>query len=69
MAIESKPDLRSLFADKEALLKILEEQDKQTGFVPDRTVTVERLHEMMLADGVRTEDCIASSEIIRMREE
>jgi len=28
-----------------------------------------RLHKMMLADGVRPEDCIAWSEIIRMREE
>ena len=69
MAIESKPDLKSLIADKAALRKILEEQDKLTGFVPDPTVTIEKLHEMMLADGVRPEDNIGSREIIRIREE
>jgi hypothetical protein len=69
MAIDSKPDLQSLFAGKKALVKILEGQDRRTGFVPDPSATVERLHEMMLADGVRPEDCIASREIIRMREE
>lgn len=51
------------------MLKILEEQDKRTGFVPDPAATVERLHEMMHAEGVRPEDCIASREIGRMREE
>ena len=69
MAIHSGPDRKSRFADKEALLRVLEEQDRRSGFVPDRTVTVEQLHEMMLADGVRPEDCIASREILRMREE
>jgi hypothetical protein len=69
MAIESKPDLKSLIADKAALRKILEEQDKLTGFVPDRSVTIEQLREMMLADGVRPEDNIGSREIIRIREE
>jgi hypothetical protein len=69
MAVITKTDLESLFADKVALRKILDEQDKRTGFVPDPTVTIERLHEMMLADGVRPEDNIGSREIIRMREE
>ena len=69
MAIDSESGRRSPFADKKALLKILDQQDTATGFVPDRTMTVERLHEMMFADGVRPEACIASREIIRMREE
>ena len=69
MTVETKPDLQSLFADKKVLLKILEEQDRKTGFAPDPTATIERLREMMLADGVRPEDCIGSREIIRMREE
>lgn len=69
MTIETKPDLKSLIADKVALRKILEEQDKRTGWVPDPTATIDRLHEMMLADGVRPEDNAGSREIIMMREE
>jgi hypothetical protein len=69
MTVTSKPDLARLIADKSALRRILEEEDKQVGFVPDPTATVEKLHEMMLADGVNPEDNIASQEIIRMREE
>ena len=56
-------------ADKADLQRLLEEQDRQAGFIPDPTATIERLHEMMLADGIRPEDNLASREIIRMREE
>jgi hypothetical protein len=69
MAVASKPKLTSLIADKAALRRILEEEDKQTGFVSDPTATVEKLHELMLADGVNPEGNIASREIIHMREE
>jgi hypothetical protein len=41
------------FADKEALLKILEEQDRRLGFVPDPTATAQKARAMMLARGVR----------------
>ncbi len=68
MSIITKPDLESLFADKEALRKILEEQDKRTGFILDPTATGERAQELSLADGVRPEDNIGSREIIRIRE-
>jgi hypothetical protein len=68
MAIESKPDLKSLLADKAALRKILEEQDKLTGFVPDPSATPQKARELMIADGVRPEDNLFSREIIRMRE-
>ena len=69
MATHVRPEIKSLLADKQALLRIVEEQERRSGFVPDPTATIERLHEMMLADGVRPEDCIASREILRMREE
>jgi hypothetical protein len=68
MAIEPKPDLKSLIADKAALRKILEEQDKLTGWVPDPTATPQKARELMIACGVRPEDNIGSREIIRMRE-
>jgi hypothetical protein len=67
--MDSTPELKLLIADKRALRRILEEADKLTGFVLDPMATPEKLHEMMLADGVRPEDNIGSREIIRMREE
>jgi hypothetical protein len=63
------PDMESLIADKAVLRRILEEQDKLTGFVPDPTATPQKVREMMLADGVRPEDNEFSREIIGMREE
>ena len=57
------------FADKKALLRIVKEQEKQSGFVPDPTATAERAQQMSLADGLRPEECSGSREIIRMREE
>jgi hypothetical protein len=68
MAIDLKPDIKILVVDKEALRRKLEEQDALTGFVPDRTMTAQKVREMMLADGVRPEDNLVSREIIRMRE-
>lgn len=69
MAVVHKLDVRELFADKEALRRILEEQDAKTGFVPDPNVTAEQVRAMMLADGIRPEDNEFSRELIRMREE
>lgn len=59
----------ALLADKAALRRLLEEQDRHTGFVPDRRMTAARLHELMLADGVNPIECVASREILRAREE
>jgi hypothetical protein len=39
------------------------------GFVPDPTATAEKAQAMMLARGIRPEDRVLSSEIIRMRHE
>jgi hypothetical protein len=68
MTVLSKPDPKTLVADKEALRKILEEQDRLTGFVLDPTATAQRARELMLADGVRPEENIGSRDLIRMRE-
>ncbi len=69
MAVVLEPSIKSLVADKEALRRILEEQDRKTGFVPDPAMTPQKVREMMLADGIRPEDNEFSHEIIRMREE
>ena len=55
-------------ADKAALLKILEEQDRATGFVPVKFATSQKSRELMLACGVIPEDNLFSCELIRMRE-
>lgn len=69
MATVRKPDVRELLADKDALRKILEEQDARTGFVPDPTATAKKARQMMLTDGIRPEDNTFSRELMRMREE
>ncbi len=55
-------------ADKAALRRILEEQDRQNGFVVDPTVTPQQVREMMLAQGIRPENNEFSCEIRRMHE-
>lgn len=55
-------------ASKDVLRQILEEQDKQEGFVLDPTVTPQQVHAMMIAQGIRPEDNEFSCEIKRMRE-
>jgi hypothetical protein len=62
--LKSKP----MVANKAALRQILEEQDKQTGFVLDPHATPEKARELMLAQGSRPEDNSFSCEIRRMRE-
>ncbi len=54
-------------ADKEELNRLLDEMDKRKGFVPDPDATIEKLREMLLAEGIRPEDNAFSREIIRMR--
>ena len=55
-------------ADKKALREVLEQQDKQTGFVVDESATPQQAREMMIAQGIRPEDNAFSCEIRRMRE-
>jgi hypothetical protein len=55
------------FADKKALLRMMDELNEQLGVVADPDITIEKLREMLLAEGVRPEDNELSREIIRMR--
>lgn len=65
-------EIASLLADKDELRRIMEEQDEMIGFVPDPTVTVERMQarvaESLRAAGIRPEDNDASRAIIAARE-
>lgn len=65
---KNRPDSKPMVADKAALRRILEEQDRQNGFVLDPVATPQKAREMMIAQGVRPEDNAFSCEIRRMRE-
>lgn len=66
-------EIESLYADKEEMRRIVEEQNRLMGFVPDPTVTVERMQarvaESLQAAGIRPEDNDASRAIIAARED
>lgn len=64
-----EPNVQRLIADREALLRILEDHERRTGFVPDPTATAQKAREIMLADGVRSEENAFSRELMAMREE
>jgi hypothetical protein len=50
-------------ADKAALRRILEEQDRLNGFVVDPMATPQKAREMMIAQGIRPENNAFSCEI------
>jgi hypothetical protein len=55
-------------ADKAALRRILEDQDRQTGFVLDAKATAKQARQLMIEQGIRPEDNEFSCEIRRIRE-
>lgn len=69
MTIADKPRLKDLVVDKEMLIRMTDEQNARSGFVPDPTATAERARQMMLDEGVRPEDRISTRELLAMREE
>ena len=67
--LKTVPDINQPTIDKAWLRRQFAEMDARTGFVPDPLVTALKAREMMLADGIRPEDNLLSSEIIRQRYE
>jgi hypothetical protein len=67
MAIQPKTERQIRFLDKEELQRLVAELHQKLGVEPDPAMTIERLREMMLADGVRPEENAASRELIKMR--
>jgi hypothetical protein len=65
----AKPSHKALFLDKTEIRRIVAEQNRLMGFVPDPTATAEKAQEMILALGVRPEDNLLSSGIIAARDE
>lgn len=67
MDTETRPDVKTLLADKEQLRRVMDDVNRLLGIVHDPTATAEQARAMMLADGIRPEDNAFSREIIRMR--
>lgn len=65
----SRTDTTSLVADKAALARMVAEQNKLLGIVPDETATPQKVREMMRALGIRAEDNLFSCGIIAARDE
>ena len=67
--METRPrgDVDSMVIPKEEVRRIIEALDREMGFVPDPTATIERLRERMEEEGIRPEDNGASRELYRMR--
>ncbi len=64
-----KSPTQMLGIDKGPILRIIEEQNRAMGIVPDPTITPQKVREMMVAQGVRPEDNIFSCGIIAARDE
>jgi len=66
-------ELQSLIADKVEMRRIVDEQNEIMGFVPDPTVTIERMQQRVAdclrAAGIRPADNDASRAIIAARED
>ena len=62
------PADKSMMANKAELRKILEAQDRRTGFVQDPHATPQMARELMIAQSIRPEDNSFSCELVSMRE-
>ena len=45
----------------------MDEMEQRKGFVPDPDATIEKLREMLLAEGVRPEENALTRELLQMR--
>lgn len=66
MAVKKPFQTSSIIIDKHWLREALAVVNINTGLAPAATKTIEDLHVMMMADGVRPEDNEASQEIMQM---
>ena len=60
---------RRLMVDKETMRKVIAEVNVEIGFVPNPNATIQKVREMMRAEGIRAEDNIFSCGIIASRDE
>lgn len=69
LAIVLNPEIKRLFADKQALKMILAEQNKDGKLAPASKLTAQELRQKMIAEGLDPTSNAGSREIIAMREE
>lgn len=65
----AKKNARAFLVDKKEVQRIVAEQNKLMGFVPDPTATPEKAQAMTRALGIRPEDNVLSRDIIAARDE
>jgi hypothetical protein len=64
------PQIRKVvLVDKKAIQRIVAEQNRRMGFVPDPHATAEKALELMRAQGIRPEDNLGSRGIIAARDD
>ncbi len=68
MVTKTLDNLETGLLDKEAARAWIEKLNASMGLVRDPSVTPEMVRDLMLADGIRPEDNIASREIIKIRD-
>ncbi len=67
MAVKETEIAANKVIDKKWLQEQFAEMDARTGFVVDKTMTIEKMRKLMLESGVRPEDNILSQGILRER--
>ena len=67
MAIAHNHVRKHRLADKARLLRVADEVNRWMGILVDPTASAEKAQELMLAHGIRPEECEFSREIIRVR--
>ncbi len=67
MAVKEPATVSSMVIDKQWLREQMAAMDARAEFVPDASMTVEKLHALMLAGGIRPEDNLFSRGILRER--
>jgi hypothetical protein len=68
-AVEPTSKAPSRALDKRLLRQTVAALQARLGLSHDPTITGEQSQAIALASGIRPEDCVLSSEIVRMREE
>jgi hypothetical protein len=69
MAVKAKTDVASRVLDKQLLRQSVAALQARLGLAHDPTATGEQAQAITLANGLKPEDCVLSSEILRMRQE
>jgi hypothetical protein len=68
MGTKTLVSLNRRLIDKKALQRVTDELNNKIGLIRDPHVTPAQVRALMIADGVRPDDCSFSREIVRLRD-